>query len=99
MSSLNWEHSYRYSFAYNPEAINKKENPSLYELWGLSSSERKWYHDPLARIEKRGKKWELATMNSHAFHQVRGVYKTLKEAQAMGIALVTMEGIKHEPNN
>ncbi len=96
MSSLNWEHSYRYSFAYNPEAINEKENPSVYELWGLPYHERQWYHDPLARIEKRGKKWDLTTYNTQGFQQTRGTYKPLKEAKAMGIAFIAMEGIKHE---
>jgi hypothetical protein len=95
MSSLNWELSYRYGFLQNPELLTEKENPSLYELWGLSSSERKWYHDPLARVEKRGKKWELTTYKTQGFQQTQGTYKTLKEAQAMGIAIVAMEGIKH----
>ncbi len=93
MSSLNWEVTYRYSYR-RPE--DDDDNPSLYELWGCPMSERKWYYDALARIEKQGKKWELTTYNTQGFQQTRGTYKTLKEAKAMGIAFIAMEGIKHE---
>jgi hypothetical protein len=93
MSSLNWEHGWRYESLSTREQSD--DNPVHYQLWGLPPSERKWFHDPLASIEKQGKKWELTTWTSSGFQQVRGTYKTLKEATAMGIALVTMEGIKH----
>ena len=89
MSSLNWEMGYLYG------SPNRHDDLFQYQLWGLPPADRTWYHDPLAYIEKQGRKWELTTYNTDGFQQVRGTYKTLKEAKAMGIALVTMEGIKH----
>ena len=93
MSSLEWEMGYRYIALAAREKY--ADNSTIYQLWGLPSTKREWHHDPLAFIEKIDKKWRLTIYNEQGFQQERGAYKTLKEAKAMGIALVTMEGIKH----
>lgn len=89
MSSLNWERSYRY-------VGYLSEPPVRYELWGLYYPMRLWFHEPLACVEKfNSRTWEL-TVRSNNGKYTKHFYKTLKEAQAMGIAIVAMEGIKHD---
>lgn len=92
MSCLNWEQGY-ISVHYG-----NGNNSTLYELWGLPYPARQWYHDPLAKIEKFNKRWwELTVYRSHSSGEhTKHYYKTLKEAKAMGIAIVAVEGIKHD---
>jgi hypothetical protein len=81
MSSLNWVETPHSSYK-QPTVI------TLYwELWAAGEDQQAWYNLPKAQIRKVDKVWELVLSGSN---EVRH-YRTLKEAKAMGIALVRMD--------
>jgi hypothetical protein len=58
-----------------------------WELWAAGEDKQAWYNLPKAQIRKVGRVWELMLdRSSDVWH-----YRTLKEAKAMGIALVRMD--------
>ena len=59
-----------------------------WELWASNEDQTAWYNIPKAQIRKVDKVWELVLTD--AIHEARH-YRTLKEAKAMGIALVRMD--------
>lgn len=82
MSSLEWIETPHSSYS-KPAVI------TLYwELWAAGEDQQAWYNLPKAQIRKVDKVWELVLLD--ALHEVRH-YRTLKEAKAMGIALVRMD--------
>ena len=82
MSSLEWIETPHSSYS-KPAVI------TLYwELWAAGVDKTAWYNLPCATIQKkRDKLWELTTSDPYNTY----LYKTLKEAKAMGIALVRMD--------
>jgi hypothetical protein len=60
-----------------------------WELWAEGEDQTAWYNMPRGQIRKvKDRLWELTLPDSgtDVYH-----YKTLKEAKAMGIALVRMD--------
>lgn len=58
-----------------------------WELWASDEDKTAWYNLPKAQIRKVDKVWELVLDSSNEARH----YRTLKEAKAMGIALVRMD--------
>lgn len=87
MSSLNWVEAF--FSRHGGDAV-----PELYyELWVAGQDRTAWYNLPVAYIYRKGKRlYELEiTDNADIADDRRRQYRTLKEAKAMGIALVRMD--------
>ena len=85
MSSLEWTTNV-YVTSYQAGRV-----PTTYhELWRVGEDRTAWYNMPAASVCKiRDRVWEL-TFPDNGDGTTRQ-YKTLKEAKAMGIALVRMD--------
>jgi len=83
MSCLKWTEAPHTS-------VTKPTVITLYwELWVVGEDKTAWYNFPRANIRKiKDRQWELS-MPDDLQYRVR-YYRTLKEAKAMGIALVSM---------
>jgi hypothetical protein len=81
MSSLEWFET-PYTSYKQPAVITM-----YWELCAAGEDRQAWYNLPKAQIRKVDKVWELVLNDSN---EVRH-YRTLKEAKAMGIALVRMD--------
>lgn len=84
MSSLNWQ----------VEAYLRRDSVSAvltdyWALWYRGADQTAWYNMPCAQIRKiKDREWELSFPERDLPTQH---FKTLKEAKAMGIALVRMD--------
>jgi hypothetical protein len=84
MSCLKWQED-----VYLGRGGDNKAVPTTYwALWTVGEDQTAWYNMPCAEIRKiKDRRWELTMpdINSDVHY-----FKTLKEAKAMGIALVRM---------
>jgi hypothetical protein len=84
MSSLEWIEAPHTSYT-KPAVVTM-----YWELWDKGTDRTAWYNLPAASVRKvKDRQWELS-MPDDLQYGVR-YYKTLKEAKAMGIALVRMD--------
>jgi hypothetical protein len=85
MSSLEWT-----TAVYMQQYGSHREPCHYYELWRVGEDRTAWYNMPCASIRKvKERHWEITFPDSTEGRIL--YFKTLKEAKAMGIALVRMD--------
>ena len=85
MSSLKWVEAFFSRHGSDPAT------PELYyELWVEGQDRTAWYNLPVAYIYRISERLYQLELADHVDDQKRQ-YRTLKEAKAMGIALVRMD--------